>query len=167
VDVSAIAEASERWRAHGLKDYLIEQKRLCFCALPRGFVRLTVRGNKIVAGVDVTTTQPVPPQALQSYQTVDEMFAWLRDVQSRNPARLTIDFDARYGYPERIVLDYSVGLADDELSLEQRSLERLISASASITMDHMREVPARLLIDRVRGQPRPVSASAMSRDSVR
>jgi len=123
-DFSAIADASERWRAYGLKDYVIEQKRSCFCAVPPQFVRLTVRDNKIVGGVDVTTTQPVPPQALQSYQTVDEMFAWLRDVKARNPARLAIDYNTRFGYPERIVVDYSVGLADDDLSIEQRSLER-------------------------------------------
>lgn len=124
VDLSAIANASERWRAHGLRDYVVEQKRSCFCAVPPVFVRLTVRDNKIVGGVDLTTTQPVPPQALQSYQTVDEMFAWLRDVTARNPARLAIDYDARFSYPTRIVVDYSVGLADDDLSIEQRSLER-------------------------------------------
>jgi hypothetical protein len=135
VDFSAIADAAERWQAYGLKDYVVEQKRLCFCAVPPGFVRLTVRDNRIVGGVDVTTTQPVPPQALQSYQTIDEMFAWLRDVQARNPARLAIDYDARYGYPERIAVDYSVGLADDELSIEQRSLERLVSAGATVTTD--------------------------------
>ena len=103
VDFSAIADASQRWQAYGLKDYVVEQKRSCYCALPRGFVRLTVRDNKIIGGVDVTTTQPVPPQALQSYKTVDEMFAWLRDVKAHNPARLAIDYDARFGYPERIV----------------------------------------------------------------
>ena len=139
VDFSAIADASERWQAYGLKDYVVEQSRSCYCALPRGFVRLTVRDNKIVGGVDVATTQPVPPQALQSYQTVDEVFAWLRDVKARNPARLAIDYDARFGYPGRVVVDYSVGLADDDLSIEQRSLQRLISAGASITMDRMIE----------------------------
>jgi hypothetical protein len=135
VDFSAIAEASRRWQASGIKDYVVEQKRSCFCALPAGFVRLTVRDNKIVGGVDLATSQPVPPQALQSYQTVDEMFAWLRDVTARNPARLAIDYDARFSYPERVVVDYSVGLADDELSIEQRSLERLTSPGASITID--------------------------------
>ena len=139
VDFSAIADAAERWQAYGLKNYVVEQKRLCFCAVPSGFVRLTVRDNKIVGGVDVTTTQPVPPRALQSYQTVDEMFAWLRDVQARNPVRLAIDYDARFGYPERIDVDYSAGLADDELSIEQRSLERLDSARATVTMDQMSE----------------------------
>ena len=125
MDLSTITRAFERWQASGLRDYVVEQRRVCFCALPTGFVRLTVRDNRIVGGVDLATTQPVPPQALQSYQTVDEMFAWLRDVTGRNPARLAIDFDARFGYPSRIDLDYSVGLADDELSVEQRSLERL------------------------------------------
>ena len=91
-----------------------------------GFVRLTVRDNKIVGGVDIATTQPVPPQALQSYQTVDQMFTWLQDVKARDPVRLAIDYDARFGYPVRVDVDYSTGLADDELSIEQRSLERLI-----------------------------------------
>ena len=127
-DFSAIADAFERWQAYGLKDYVVEQKRLCFCGHPPGFVRLTVRDNKVVGGVDIATTQPVPPQALQSYQTVDEMFTWLQGVKARNPVRLAIDYDARFGYPVRVDVDYSAGLADDELSIEQRSLERLIPA---------------------------------------
>ncbi len=124
LDFSSIAEPAGRWQAYGLKNYSIEQKRVCFCRFPHGFVRLTVEDNKITGGIDLTTNQPVPPETLQYYQTINELFAWIKEAQALNPVRLEIEYNARFGYPEKIAFDYSTDVADDELWIEIQELKK-------------------------------------------
>jgi hypothetical protein len=123
-DYSQIAEPSARWQAYGLKNYSIEQKRICFCAFPHGFVRLTIKNNKIVEGVDLSNQQPLPQETLQYYQTIDEVFAWIEETKTMNPARLEVEYNARFGYPAKIAFDYSEGVADDELWIEMQALKK-------------------------------------------
>jgi hypothetical protein len=124
-DYSYIAEPAARWRAYGLKNYTIEQKRLCFCAFPHGFVKLVVKDNKIVAGLDLANGQPVPAEILQYYQTVDSLFVWIEEMKALNPARLEIEYDSRFGFPKKISFDYRSQIADDELWIEIQSLQAL------------------------------------------
>ncbi|MGH7450574.1 MAG: DUF6174 domain-containing protein [bacterium] len=123
-DYSNIVEPAARWRAYSLNNYTIEQQRICFCKdLPQGFVKLTVRDNKIVAGIDLTNGRPVPMAALQYYQTVDSLFASIERMKALNPERLEIEYDSRYGFPRKISFDYSSGVADDELWIETQALQ--------------------------------------------
>jgi hypothetical protein len=124
-DYSHIAGPAARWRAYGLKNYTIEQKRLCFCRFPHEFVRLTVKDNKIVQGIDLTNGQPVPADILQYYQTVDSLFAWIEETKTLNPERFDIEYDSRFGYPKKISFDYSSGVADDELWIETQALKKI------------------------------------------
>jgi hypothetical protein len=124
-DYSSIVDPAARWRAYDFKNYSIEQKRLCFCAFPPGFVRLVVKDNKIVEGIDLTTNQPVPQETLQYYQTIDELFAWMETMQAQNPARLEVEYEARFGYPKKIEFDQSVYIADEELWIEMQAFKKL------------------------------------------
>jgi len=123
-DYSYIIEPAARWQAYELKNYSIEQKRVCFCAFPHGFVKLVVKDNKIVEGIDLSTGRPVTNEALQYYQTIDEIFAWIEATKAMNPARFEIEYDTRFGYPKKIAFDYNFGVADDELWIEMQSLKR-------------------------------------------
>jgi hypothetical protein len=124
-DYSHIAEAAARWSAYGLKNYTIEQQRICFCRFPHGFVKLIIRDNKIIEGIDLTNGQLVPAEILQYYQTVDSLFAWIEEAKTLNPERLEIEYDSRYGFPKKISFDYSAGVADDELWIETQALQTL------------------------------------------
>lgn len=124
-DYSYLAEPAARWRAYGLKNYSIEQKRLCFCRFPHEFVKLVVKDNKIVAGFDLTNGKPVPASILQYYQTVDSLFVWIEEMKALNPERLDIEYDSRFGFPKKIAFDYSAGVADDELWIETQALQTL------------------------------------------
>ncbi|MDZ7361234.1 MAG: DUF6174 domain-containing protein [candidate division KSB1 bacterium] len=124
-DYSFLRDAQARWKACNFRNYSIEQKRICFCAFRHGFVRLTIKNNKIVEGVDLTNQQPLPQETLQYYQTVDEVFAWIEETKAMKPARLEVEYDARFGYPKKIAFDYSEGVADDELWIEMQALKRL------------------------------------------
>ncbi|MBV6506484.1 MAG: hypothetical protein ILNGONEN_02061 [Syntrophorhabdaceae bacterium] len=124
-DFSSIVDAHARWQAYGLKNYSIEQRRICFCPPPHGFVRLTIQDNKIAAGIDLTTGQPVPLDRLQSYQTVEELFTWIATTQAMHPARLVLEYDTHFGYPKKIEFDYGENIANDELWIEVQALQKL------------------------------------------
>lgn len=124
-DFSSIAEPQARWQAYGMKNYSIEQKRICFCPPPHGFVRLTIQDNKVAAGIDLTAGQPVPLDRLQSYQTIEELFTWIETTKALNPARLEVEYDTHFGYPKKIEFDYGENIADDELWIEVQALRRL------------------------------------------
>jgi hypothetical protein len=125
-DYSYIVEPAARWRAYGLENYTIEQQRLCFCKfLPQGFVKLTVRNNKIVAGLDLTNGRPMPVEILQYYQTVDSLFASIEEMKALNPERLEIEYDSRYGYPKKIAFEHSPEVVDDFLQFDTQALQKL------------------------------------------
>lgn len=124
-DFSSIVDARARWQAYDMKNYSIEQQRVCFCPPPHGFVRLTIQDNKITAGIDLATGQPVPLDRLQSYQTVEELFTWIKTTQAMNPARLEVEYDTHFGYPKKIEFDYGENIADDGLWIEVQALQKL------------------------------------------
>jgi len=124
-DYSAISEPKERWQAYGLKNYSIEQKRSCFCPPPHGFVRLTIKDDKIVDGVDLATGRVLSKEQWQYFQTIDEHFTWIATTRAMNPARLEVEYDAVYGYPRKIEFDYSENTADDELWIEMQALKKI------------------------------------------
>jgi lipopolysaccharide export LptBFGC system permease protein LptF len=107
---SHITEPKARWQAYGLKNYTIEQQRICFCGFPHGFVKLTVQNNKIVAGTDLANGQPVLADLLQYYQTIDELFDWIEQAKAENPARTSAEYDARFGYPNALPLITALAL---------------------------------------------------------
>ncbi len=122
---SEIEDPRERWEAWELSDYSIEQSRLCFCLGPHGFVKLTVENGEITEGKEVENGAAVPQDRLQYFQTVDEVFDWIEQENARTPkpAKLTVEYDEKYGYPTKIEYDFSLMIADDELWIEMRSLK--------------------------------------------
>lgn len=124
IDYSGIADARARWRSHGFKNYSIEQKRICFCPPPHGFVRLTIKDKTIVEAIDLDNGQPLPKEKLDWFQTVDELFVWIESARAQNPVRLDVEYDAVYGYPRKIDFDYGENIADDELSIEIQALKK-------------------------------------------
>ena len=146
-DYSYITEPAARWSAYGLKNYTIEQKRLCFCRFPHEFVRLTVKDNKIVQGIDLANGQLVPTDILQYYQTVDSLFAWIEATRASNPERFEIEYDARFGYPRKIFYDYSSHLADEELWVETQALQQLSGNNGEPAVIIVDTPPASLQLD--------------------
>lgn len=124
-DFSHISDPHERWQAYKLSSYSIEQRRVCFCAHPHGFVQLAIENGKIVKGVENENSNNVPENQLRAYQTVEELFDWIEQEMARNPAPATLDveYHPKYGFPTSMTYDLSTGIADDELWLEMQKLE--------------------------------------------
>lgn len=57
--------------------------------------------------------------------TVDQIFAWVDTLRHHQVDQLEVEYHPRYGYPTRLRLDESFGVADDELTLYIHSLRKL------------------------------------------
>lgn len=105
----------QRWIAAGLHDYVFDYQRLCFCA-PESTepVRISVRQDAVVAVTRQSDGQPV--DAKYGWPRVDALFDDIQGRLDQHVARITVDYDATYGYPRSIVVDVAAMTADDEYS---------------------------------------------------
>ena len=120
-DHSAISEPRSRWQAYGLQNYVFTQNRVCYCAPPHT-VDIVVQNGRVAR---VTSDAGEPVANYHPAMTLTQMFAWIDTLQQHKPARLEVEYDARFGFPARLQLDKSVQMADDELDLRITALRRL------------------------------------------
>ncbi len=120
-DFSSIADPRTRWKAYNLRDYIIEQERLCFCGAG-GKHQVVVRDNKVVSAANLQKKSSV---SVDYFRTVDEAFDWLDAVKLQTPAFLEVEYHPRFGYPTKIRYDRSSYTVDDELTLYMRSLRKI------------------------------------------
>lgn len=110
-----LRRAQTRWTRSGVQDYSIVVQYLCFCAYTRP-VRITVRFGNVVSRVDAETGQPVP-EAGNHIRDVQGLFALVREAIDRDAHRLEASYDATYGFPKEIDIDYIGNAVDDELQI--------------------------------------------------
>ena len=108
-----LAQAEQRWAASRIAQYGYSISVGCFCPFPRP-VRFEVRdGNSSAPGLDDKTRA-----WMARFESIDALFAMLREHVQRNPARFEIEYHPTLGYPAKGYLDGSFNIADDELSFE-------------------------------------------------
>lgn len=122
--VAALQSAWRTWRASGPASYSYTYRRSCFC-LARGPVVVTVRDRQLESVVDAQTGQPVPPDQLQLYTTVDGLFTLLFQAVDERAWDIRASYDGRLGYPREGYVDRSTQIADEELGFSVTGLEPL------------------------------------------
>jgi hypothetical protein len=96
--------AYARWLKRGAANYTMRLTRACFCP-PRGPVAVTVRGGQAV----VAPVRPSEPIAVSIQDLFDTIFSGRAD-------HFTVSYDDKYGFPRSLDIDYTRGLADDEVT---------------------------------------------------
>jgi hypothetical protein len=120
----ALAQAERRWAANKVANYDFSIRVECFCFLPP-IMTFQVRDDESSApGLDAATRARV-----NSFATVEAVFALLSEHLKRQPATFEVDYDQTLGHPTKAAIDVSVNAADDELRFEIVEL-RLISGAA-------------------------------------
>lgn len=113
---SALHRAELRWSKSGVQDYQVVVQYLCFCGYTRP-VRLTVRFGSVVSRVDAETGQPVPSFG-ENVRDVAGLFDLIREAIAQNAHSLDVTYDATYGFPTLITIDYIRNAVDDELTVK-------------------------------------------------
>ena len=66
----------------------------------------------------------VPLSISNSFPSVEQLFDAIQDAIDRNADFVDVEYDFTYGYPTSVYIDYDRRVADEELSLIARNLER-------------------------------------------
>ena len=114
LEIASLEQAERQWAANKpAAGYDFRVRIGCFCPPPHD-VRFQVRGD-VSAAPDISASERA---RLARYESIDALFALLRDWLDRSPARFDVDYHPTFGYPTRANLDGSRNIADDELTFE-------------------------------------------------
>lgn len=126
-DYSYIPDPEERWNKYNLHNYAITQTRICFCT-HRGPYKIYVVNNQIKDVLDVNADTLLSNEMIHktSFLTINELFNLSKSISPDSVAYLNMEYNERFGYPERIFIDPDSAIADEEYGYITSSLERIV-----------------------------------------
>jgi hypothetical protein len=105
--------ARARWERSAIDSYEITVRRLCFCGFVEP-VRVKVENGVVVSRTVAATGDPLPPTYAPYYPDVPGLFAIVEEAAS-DADDLDTSFDASYGFPAEISIDWDEMTVDDEI----------------------------------------------------
>lgn len=110
--------AKAKWESKNVEHYVVTQQLSCFCT-PNSThpVQFDVMSGSVVTGTlqDVNETDRIPASQLTvNPMTVEQAFAFIQDAIDREADSIDVAYDAEYGFPTKMNIDYSVMMADEE-----------------------------------------------------
>lgn len=104
-----------RWEENEPAAYAYTVSRHCFCA--GGPVHVVADRDSVVSAV----AEPGRglPEILPDIQiySMDSLFAEVQSASARDAHSRRLSFDATYGFPDSVAIDFSAQMADEEYSL--------------------------------------------------
>lgn len=116
-----LAEAQALWRSRNVASYTYVLELQCFCAPAEQLrpVLVTVQNGATTSlqyhHDDPAQRTPAPAEVFGAYDTVEELFAVVRDAIDRDANVLQVGYNQEYGFPEIINVDYHDGGSDQKL----------------------------------------------------
>lgn len=117
--VLTLRAAHARWQASGIDSYELTVRLLCEC-LSVGPVRVRVENGVVVSRTFAATGDTVPSAYANSYPDVPGLFAIVEEA-ARDADDLDTRFDATYGFPAVISIDWDEIGVDDEITYRTES----------------------------------------------
>lgn len=112
--VLTLRAARARWQSSGIDSYEMTVRRVCYC----GFVdpvRITVENGVVVSRTFASTGAPLPATYGDLYPDVPGLFAIVEHAAT-DADDLETTFDATYGFPSEISIDWEKNAVDDEVT---------------------------------------------------
>ena len=109
--VTELNAARQLWKAQDLHTYAFLLQRSCFCGntLP---LFVVVVNDKVAGVLDFQTTEGVD---IQLGQTVDDLFAFIKNAIDHQARLIRANYDVAKGFPTEIDYDGAAQIADDEI----------------------------------------------------
>lgn len=99
--------------------YRFTWRRSCECsAESTAPIRITVQQGNVISAINIETNQPVSNDTLQTLQTIEGVFDTLEEAYIENAASVHVTYDPTTSYPASVGIDYDLGIADEEFSLQ-------------------------------------------------
>ena len=112
--VLTLRAARARWERSGIDSYEITVRRVCYCAFVDP-VRIKVENGVVVSRTVASTGEPLPARYADLYPDVPGLFAIVEQAAT-DADDLDTTFDATYGFPAAIDIDWEENAVDDEVS---------------------------------------------------
>jgi hypothetical protein len=119
--------AQSRWQSAHLTHYRYDLHVGCFCAFVDRMPLSIEVENGTVKSMLYNDGTPVPQdqqEIFARYAPIDTMFAFTADALHRAD-ETKVEYDAKYGFPATLYIDYIRQAADDELSLSASNFQPL------------------------------------------
>lgn len=131
---SEVQQARDKWEAANISHYRFNVHISCFCVFVENMPLVVEVNNGEVVSMEYSTGNEIDPQLLElfnRYVTIDRLFDGIEsgfDVEGtdQGPAdKVTVEYDATYGFPTKIDIDFVEEAIDDELYLSISGFEAL------------------------------------------
>ncbi|MBL8097631.1 MAG: hypothetical protein JNK81_00510 [Anaerolineales bacterium] len=116
-----------KWNDAGVSHYRMQVGVSCFCPFADiNPITVEVKDGQIVSmvganGAEVLDTDPAYV-TLAQYANVDSLFTWLGDALA-NADKVEVTYDATYGFPTSIAVDFITEATDDEIWIDISNFE--------------------------------------------
>ncbi|MDH4276334.1 MAG: DUF6174 domain-containing protein [Gammaproteobacteria bacterium] len=115
-----------KWQQQNISSYSIFAIQSCYCKQNDLEVLISVENNVINfvkdsgrAGQARFSVDPADV-ANHVYPTIDELFTKIEKAIGERAETLEVTYDETYGYPSKLVIDYSKNSMDDEITIKIR-----------------------------------------------
>jgi hypothetical protein len=125
---SEIEQNKEKWQDQGISHYRYHLTLSCFCAFNQDMpLIIEVQDGKVVS-MEFQSGKEIDPNLLElfnKYSTIDRIFAELEADLNGAADKVTVEYDATYGFPTKADIDFIEEAIDDELYLTVSNFEAL------------------------------------------
>lgn len=112
------------WESQAIDDYRYTLQVGCFCLVEvTRPVTVEVKDGQVASITYVDDGTAADPALFERYDSVDKLFAIIKEAEAQEPARLDVTYDEATGVPQSINIDISEQMADEELYLEISGFE--------------------------------------------
>jgi hypothetical protein len=120
----------QKWEQANVSHYRYTLFVSCFCAFMEDMpLTIEVKDDQVVSitRADGSLVEPGDPslEIYTSYSTIDNIFSKLQADINGGADEVIVTYDATYGYPVTIAIDYIKDAIDDEISFEISNFEVL------------------------------------------
>jgi hypothetical protein len=119
--VQKLNESRARWNSKNVDSYSYVLELECFCAPASELepILVTVQDGAVVSlqywDENPAQRTPAPASIFGEYDTVEELFDFVADAIDRNADVLQVGYDAEYGFPNVVNVDYTAGGSEQKL----------------------------------------------------
>lgn len=109
----ALDKALAKWSETGPASYSFVFLQQCVCSGPKTPVRIVVRNLVVESRTVVDTGEPLDPSYNDRFPPIPGVFGIIEDAMAGQSYSLVAEYDATYGYPVRIELDFTPATVSD------------------------------------------------------
>ncbi len=113
-----------KWQLQNFESYDFVFQRICFC--PREITRparAVVQDDKITGLRWIETYEELSADKQNIFLTIDAIFDLIKSAIDKDAATIQVDYDASFGYPTKLFIDYDEAIADEELNIQASFLK--------------------------------------------